>query len=106
MKMTMCSAHSLSEHKAIGAKKLHNGGVVLELSSPEVEKWLRKEKAIFAEEFRDTSVVKDREITIITEYIPISHSPDMLAENRRIEWDSGLDESSLNSTRWIKPIQR
>ena len=42
-------------------------------------------------------MVKDREITVIIEYVPISHSPDMLAENRRIKWDSGLDEGSLIS---------
>ena len=42
MKMTMHLAHSLNDPKAIGAKKLHNEGVVLELNSPEAAQWLRK----------------------------------------------------------------
>ena len=104
--MTMHSAHISSEPKAIRAKKLYNGGVILELNSPKVVQWLRKEKAIFAEEFGDMSVVKDREITVIIEYVLILHSPDVLAENRRIEWDSGLDKGSLISMRWVKPVQR
>ena len=53
-KMTMPSTHSPTEPKAIGAKKLHNGGVVLELSSPDIAQWLRKEKVTFSEELGGT----------------------------------------------------
>jgi len=65
-----------------------------------------KEKVTFSEELGGTSMVKDRAITIIIEYVLISHTPDALAENRKIKWDSELDEGSLISMRWIKPMQR
>ena len=51
-------------------------------------------------------MVRDRTTSVIVEFIPVAHSLDAFAENRRIECDSGLNEGSLTSTRWIKPLQR
>ena len=51
-------------------------------------------------------VVRERATSVIVEFVLVAHSPDMLAENRRIEGDSGLKEGSLLTTRWIKPKQR
>jgi len=92
--------------RAVGAKKLHNGRVVFELSDNVMAQWVRKEKATFTSTFGSTSVVRMRSILVIVEYVPMSHSPDMMLEHRRIERDSGLTEDSLLATRWIKPMQR
>jgi len=94
------------EPRAVGAKRLHNGGVVYELDKPETARWVRREKAIFTAGFGRTAVVKERAISVIVKFVPIAHSPDALAENRRIEHDSGVGEGALLSTRWIKPPQR
>jgi len=56
--------------------------------------------------FWGTAMVRDRATSVIIEFVPVEHSPDALAENRRIKCNSGLDEASLTSTRWIKPPQR
>ena len=56
--------------------------------------------------FGGTAVVKERAISVIVKFVPISHSPDALTKNRRIECNSGLREGALLSTRWIKPVQR
>jgi len=56
--------------------------------------------------FGGTAVVRDRATSVIVEFIPVAHSPDALAENRRVKCDSRLDEGSLTSTRWIKLLQR
>jgi len=56
--------------------------------------------------FGGTAIVKERAISIIVEFILIAHSPDALAENRRIKHNSGVGEGALLSTRWIKPPQR
>src|SRR5882672_5613610 len=45
-------------------------------------------------------------VSVIVEFMPISHNPDTLAENRKIKHDSGIGEGMLISTRWIKPEQR
>ena len=52
------------------------------------------------------SVVKERAVTVLIEYVPTSHNPDMLTENRKIEHDSKIEEDTLLTTRWIKPVQR
>ena len=49
--------------------------------------------------FRGTSVVKDRGVSIIVKYVPISHSPDTLVEGEQIECVSGLSRGALISTR-------
>jgi len=44
------------------------------------------------------------EISVIIKYVPVFHSPDMLIENKRIEHNPGLDEGTMITMRWIKPI--
>ena len=96
---------SPTDPRAIGMKKLCNGSIVYELNSPEATNWLRKGSRAFMDGFGGTLVVRDRAITMIVEYIPVFHSPDALAENRKIECDTGIEEGSLLATRWIKPPQ-
>jgi len=50
--------------------------------------------------------VKDKAVTVLIEYIPTSYNPDMLAENRIIKHDSKIEQDTLLTTRWIKPVQR
>ncbi|KAF8524001.1 hypothetical protein JB92DRAFT_1495370 [Gautieria morchelliformis] len=45
-------------------------------------------------------------IHVIVEYMPLSHSPDTLAEMRKIERELNLPDGSLLSTCQIKPIHR
>jgi len=94
------------EARAVGAKKLSNGGVVYEPDKPETANWVRKEKATFMARFSRSVVMRDRATLVLVEFVPVTHSPDALAENRRIECNSGLKEGVLLSTRWIKLVQR
>jgi len=50
--------------------------------------------------------VREKTSLVIVEYVPISHNPDTLAENLKIECDSGTEESTLLGTRCIKPLHR
>ena len=92
--------------RMIGARKLRNGGVVYELSDPEAAKWLRQESAAFAVNFRGRSVLKERAVAIIIEFVLISYNPDVLAEIQKIECDYRLEAGAIVSTRWIKLVQR
>ena len=80
--------------------------MVYELNSPETTTWLRKEKDTFMVNFGRTSMVKVKSVAMLIEYVPISHSPDALAENRRIEHDSKIEVDTLLAMRWIKPVHR
>ena len=71
------------EPRAVGAKRLQNGGIINELNIPETANWLRKEK-VFTDGFRGMVIMRDKAVPIIVEYVPVSHSPDMLTENRKL----------------------
>ena len=92
--------------RMIGARKLRNGGVVYELSDLEAAKWLRWERATFVVNFGGTFMLKEREVAIIIEFVPISYNPDVLAESQKVEHNSRLEAGAIVSTRWIKPVQR
>jgi len=80
--------------------------MVYELDKLETASWVRKEKEAFMAGFGSNVVMRDRALSVLVEFVPVAHSPDVLAENRRIERDSGLEEGQLLSTRWIKLMQR
>ena len=90
----------------VGTKKLNIGGVVYELNKLETTSWVRKEKATFMTGFGGSAIMRDRAISVLVEFVPVAHSPDVLTEDRRIECDLGLEEGVLMSTRWIKPQRR
>src|SRR5882724_5764056 len=92
--------------RMIGVRKLRNGGVVYELSDPEAAKWLRWEHAVFVVNFGGMSVLKERAVAIILEFVPISYNPDVLAESQKVKCNSRLEAGAIVSTRWIKLVQR
>jgi len=53
---------------------------------------------------RKMLIIRDRAISIVVEYVPVSHVPDRLAENRKIIHNSGLEEGNLLAM-WIKQLQ-
>jgi hypothetical protein len=102
----METQESGKEVRFVGAKKLTNGGIVFDMGTPEAANHIQHHKQDFLQRFSASAIVKERSVSVIVEYVPVSHSPDALAEYARIEHDSGLPEGTLAVTRWIKPIQR
>src|SRR5882724_8424485 len=76
------------------------------LTSPRLPPGYARKKTAFVESFGRTSVVKEKVITVLIEYIPVTHTPDTLAENRKIERDSKLEMDTLLAMRWVKPKNR
>jgi len=97
---------SPSQPRVVGARKLSNSGVVYELDKLETANWVRKEKNVFTAGFGGTAVMRERATSVIVEFVPVVHSPDVLTKNRRIEGESGLEEGVLLTMRWIKLMQR
>ena len=56
--------------------------------------------------FSGTVVIKDQAVSVIVEYVPLSHSPDAFAELRKVKHESGLPNDTIILTRWIKPVHR
>jgi len=44
------------------------------------------------------AVVKEKSVTVLIEYVPMSHNPDTLAKNRKFECDSKIEEDTLLTT--------
>src|SRR5882724_6646035 len=84
-KMSTQSERPPTETRIIRAKKLQNGGIVYELNSPESATWLRKEKIEFTKHYDGASIIKDKAVSILVEYVPITHNPDTLGESKKIE---------------------
>jgi len=61
-----------TEVKVIGAKMLQKDGVIYELNNPEAATWLHQEKADFTKHFSKSSVIKDKTVSVIAEYVPIA----------------------------------
>ena len=59
----------------------------------------------FAVNFRGMSMLKDRTVAIIIEFISVSYNLDALAEIQKVECDSRLDAGAIVLTRWIKLLQ-
>jgi hypothetical protein len=98
--------NGLEDGGCIGAKRLANGGIVLELRTAEGARWMQQHKRQFMEKFSGTTIMKDRTVSVIIEYVPLTHSPEAFAEMRKIKRESRLPIDTLVSTRWIKPIHR
>jgi len=60
----------------------------------------------FAVNFRGMSMLKDRTVAIIIEFISVSYNLDALAEIQKVECDSRLDAGALVSTKCIQLLQR
>ena len=83
--MATQNEHPQSEIRIVGAKKLQNGGIVYELINPESATWLHKEKAEFTKHYGEAMVMKDKSVSILVEYVPITHNLDTLGESKKIE---------------------
>jgi len=77
--------HGLAKPRAVGAKQLHNSGVVYKLNDSDTSQWIRTEKSASMDGFGRASTIRERATSVIIEYVPVSHSPDVLMENSKIE---------------------
>jgi len=84
-KMSTKSECPPTDIRVVGAKKLQNGSIIYELNNPESSQWLCKEKAEFMKHYGESSIIKDKSVLVIVEYIPVTNNPDALGESRKIK---------------------
>lgn len=89
----------------IGARKLKNGGVILETKTREGAEVLKRPdaKKEFACNFGGDIEIEDRNHPIIVEHMPTGFQPDISVELRKVEDANNLEDNSLLSAKWIKP---
>ena len=85
----------------MGTRKLKNGGVVYKLNDTDAPKWA------FTKNFGGTLVVKERGVSVIIEYMPVAHNPDVLVEGERIEHNSRLGKATSEPQKtWTRLSRR
>lgn len=91
----------------MGVKVLTKGDIVFDLNSSHAADWLRKDtnKTNFIRGFGAMSAIKDRELSVVVENVPISFyvSADSFL---KIEKVNKLEPGTIVLGRWIKPPER
>ncbi|KAJ8587189.1 hypothetical protein M405DRAFT_742214, partial [Rhizopogon salebrosus TDB-379] len=87
---------------------LRNGGLIVELDSENLAKWIRspKGRAALEEHLGPTVSLRDRQYPIVIQYLPIRTKIEQDGFLRQVEKDNSLPIDSLSAIRWIKPPQR
>lgn len=96
----------LEEHKFISARKLRNGGLLLETNTVRAADAIKKKKEDFCKAFSPSAKIKDRNYTVRLSFVPVTHEVDSEGERRWIEENSGVEEGHLAGTAWVKPVQK
>ncbi len=95
-------------HRFVSARRLNNGGILLELDSEEAMAWLSDplQRASFLGRFAPEASVKTRAFPLIVQFVPLYFKPEMEAELRAIEADNKLATGAVLRARWVKPAYR
>ena len=96
------------DHRFVSARRLGNGGVLLEMDSESAAGWLNVPvtRASFLNQFAPNASFKERAFPIVVQFVPLHFKPDKAPEIRQVEKDNGLPDGSLLRARWIKPAHR
>ena len=96
------------EHQIISAKRLMNGGVLLEMGSEGAAQWMGESnnRADFIGRFAPEAVYKVRSYTTVVQFIPLQFRVGCDEEIWQLERDDGLPTGSVLQAQWIKPAHR
>lgn len=91
--------------RVIGAKRLRNGGVILEMKTRKAVEMLKSEevKEDFARNFGGDIKIKARSHSVVVEHVPVGFMPDISIELCKVETVNSLETQSLIKAKWIKP---
>ena len=95
-------------HRFVGARRLNNGGLLLEMDSEEAATWLSGSfaKAAFLGRFAPEAALKSRTYSLVIQFVPLHFKPGDVNELRALEDLNGLPPNALLRARWIKPPYR
>jgi hypothetical protein len=89
---------------AVAAKRLENGGVVIEMASEETAEWVRLEdvRSTFEESFRGSAKIKDQLFQVVASFLPVTIQDELELAAPRIETDNALPSDCIAKCRWLK----
>ncbi|KIJ35392.1 hypothetical protein M422DRAFT_180820 [Sphaerobolus stellatus SS14] len=90
----------------VSVKKLNKGGIILETRTQKTATAIRERKNEFITKIGERAVVKDRTVSILIEFVPLTFNTERTEDIAIAEHDSRLPIGSVLSARWIKPESR
>ena len=93
----------------ISARLLRNGGAILETDDTNLIAWLCNDdhRQNFQQCFDGGHTqVKDREYSVLMEFVPTKHQVDSEIERQQIEHRANIEKGEILTTRWVKPEER
>ncbi|KAG0695715.1 hypothetical protein DFH29DRAFT_1005213 [Suillus ampliporus] len=84
--------------------RLRNGGLIIELTTPEAAKWIHTpENRLKITGTLDTpATIKERQFSIIVPFLPISYNIEDQEWLRAVEEENNLPTGAIETAHWIK----
>ena len=101
--MPNCSKHTVNS-----ARRLNNGGILLELDTEEATRWINSaiNRLTFLTKLAPEARIKTRAYPIVIQLIPLDFDPKRTEEVCNMEETNKMLPGSIMSDQWLKPLQR
>ena len=98
----------VANHHFVSARRLGNGGMLLEMDSEATACWLSApaSRASFLSRFALDALVREQAFSLMVQFVPLYFKPEKEMEIRWIEENNDLSTGSLLRAQWIKPVYR
>lgn len=91
-----------TNHLVRSARKLDNGGILLEASTEEAAGWITQNAEAFAKEFDEGASIKRRTYTIIARFVLMNFDPTSFAEHIELMETNNIPLEAIADMSWIK----
>src|SRR5271156_1912078 len=90
--------------RAVAAKVLENGGVVIEMESEDVVEWVRLEdvRVAFEGNFGGSAKIKDQLFQVVVNFVPVTLRDSLEACVPKMELDNNLPADTIVKCKWLK----
>ena len=90
--------------KAVAAKVLENGGVVLELETEEAVEWLKDQgvRKAFEDNFGGSTKVVDQQYHVVVSFLPVTLRDSLSDSIAKVEADNDIEPGTIVKSRWLK----
>ena len=90
--------------KAVAAKVLENGGVVLELETEEAVEWLTipEVRKAFEENFGGSAKLVDQQFHVVVSFLPVTLRDTLEVVIPKVELDNDIPPGTIVRTKWLK----
>lgn len=94
------------KHSIRAAKRLENGGLLLEANCEEAARWIIKNAEEFTECFGAGTTLMKRTYTMIARFVTVDFNPTSVGAHMELATANNFDPTDIASMKWIKPEEK